>query len=333
MRNAILVVLILGAGLHAQPAAPLTFDVATIKSSEPPEPGKPMFFGTRGGPGSADPGQINATRTTLKQLLMSAYGMKPYQITGPPWLDSEPYDIIAKVPAGATKDQVKVMWQNLLADRFGVTLHHLSKVFQVEEMQIAKGGPKLKETTLDPNTPEAQPPAEPPVGAIVTGPGRAGGPGGPPPAGLQPFSPPKIGKDGVPELSAPGLIMMMRASAAGPSVHMVGKAQTTTQLADAVGNQLDQPVVDKTGLAGKYDFVLEFAPDPSRFRAPPGIVPFPGKGPGPEPGPGGDANTTDAPSLTIVGALQQQLGLRLVSTKAPLDTIVIDHAEKVPTEN
>ncbi len=73
-------------------------------------------------------------------LLMTAYDVKPYQITGPPWLDSERYDIIAKVPAGATKDQVKVMWQNLLADRFGLTLHHQSKVFQVEEMQIAKGG-------------------------------------------------------------------------------------------------------------------------------------------------------------------------------------------------
>jgi uncharacterized protein (TIGR03435 family) len=44
-------------------------------------------------------------------------------------------------------------------------------------------------------------------------------------------------------------------------------------------------------------------------------------------------NPTDPSGLTIIGALQQQLGLRLVSTKAPLDTLVIDHAEKVPTEN
>jgi len=331
MRNAFLLVLILAGSVHAQPSAPLTFEVATIKPTPPPEPGKPVFLGTRGGPGSADPGQITATRTTLKQLLMTAYDVKPYQITGPPWIDTDPYDIIAKVPAGATKDQVKVMWQNLLADRFGVTLHHQSKVFQVEEIQIAKAG-KLKETTLDPSTLEVQAPAEPPVGAIVTGPGRSGGPGGPPPPGLPGFSPPKLDKNGVPELTAPGLVMMMTMGPTGPTAHMVGRAQTIVQLAGMVGNQLDKPVIDKTGLTGKYDFVLEFAPDQSRFRAPPGIVPSLGPVPG-GPAPGDAANPTDPSGLTIVGALQQQLGLRLVSTKAPLDTLVIDHAEKVPTEN
>ncbi len=321
MRNTISLVLILAASAYAQ-----TFEVATVKPTVPPEPGKPMFFGSRGGPGSADPGQITANGSTLKMLLMTAYDVKPYQITAPPWLDTERYDIIAKVPVGATKDQVRVMWQNLLADRFGLTLHHQSKIFQVEEMQIAKAG-KLKETTLDPNTPESQPPAAPPAGAIVTGPGRGAAPGTPPPQGLQPFSPPKMDKNGVPELSAPGLIMMMTVGQAGPIAHMVGKAQTIAQLAGMVGNELDRPVVDKTGLTGKYDFVLEFAPDPTRFRLPPGAAPPPG------PGPGADPAATDPTGLTIVGALQQQLGLRLVSTKAPLDTLIIDHAEKVPTDN
>jgi len=299
MRNASLAVLILAASAYAQ-----TFEVATVKPAETPTTGERMMIGIRGGPGSADPGQISAN-ATLSMLLMNAYDVKPYQIIGPPWLNMERYQIIAKVPAGATKDQVKVMWQNLLADRFGLTLHHQSKISQVEEMQIAKGGAKLLETTLketavDPNTPQ----------------------------GLPPFSPPKTDKNGVPELSAPGLIMMMRIGPTGPSAHMVGKAQTTEQLAGMVGNELDRPVIDKTGLTGKYDFALEFAPDPSRFRLPPGA------GPGPVgPIPGGDANPTDPSGLTIIGALQQQLGLRLVSTKAPLDTLVIDHAEKVPTEN
>jgi uncharacterized protein (TIGR03435 family) len=299
MRNATLAALILAAGVHAQ-----TFDVATVKPSAPPEPGKPMMIGIRGGPGSADPGQISAN-VTLSMLLMNAYDVKAYQLSGPPWLNMERYDVIAKVPAGATKEQVRVMWQNLLADRFGLTLHHQSKVFQVEEMQIAKAG-KLKETTLESNAPEAQPPA----------------------AGL-PFTPPKMDKNGVPELSAPGLIMMMTVGPAGPTAHMVGKAQTTAQLAGMVGNELDRPVIDKTGLTGKYDFVLEFAPDPSRFR----MLPGPGGPPPGAPGPGDTANAPDPAGLTIVGALQQQLGLRLVSTKAPLDILIIDHAEKVPTEN
>jgi len=294
MRNAFLSVLILAASIPAQ-----TFEVATVKPAEPPEPGKRMMMGISGGPGSRDPGQISAN-VTLSMLLINAYDVKPYQITGPPWRNVERYEIIAKVPTGATKDQVRVMWQKLLADRFGLTLHHQSKVFQVEEMQIAKAG-KLKETTLAPDTPEAQPPAGP-------------------------FVPPKMDKNGEPELTVPGLFMRMTVGPTGPSAHMVGKAQTTAQLAGAVANELDRPVVDKTGLTGKYDFVLDFVPDPSRIRLPPGA--------GPPPGLGGDAtNATDPSGLTIIGALQQQLGLHLVSTKAPLDTIVIDHAEKVPSEN
>ncbi len=74
--------------------------------------------------------------------------------------------------------------------------------------------------------------------------------------------------------------MMMRMGPTGPSAHMVGKAQTTAQLAGMVGNELDRPVVDKTGLTGKYDFVLEFAPDPSRFRMPPGVASGPARSPG-----------------------------------------------------
>jgi len=296
MRNAILAVLILAASLCAQ-----TFEVATVKPADPPEPGKRMLIGLSGGPGSADPGQIHGS-VTLSMLLMTAYDVKSYQITGPSWLNMERYEVIAKVPAGATKDQVRVMWQNLLADRFGLTLHHQSKVFQVEQMEIAKAG-RLKETTLEPNTPEAQPPAGP-------------------------FVPPKIDKNGVPELAAPGLVMMMTVGPTGPSAHMIGKAQTTAQLAAAVANELDRPVVDKTGLTGKYDFALDFTPDRLRMALPPG-GPMPG---GPEPG-ASAANPADPSGLTIVGALQQQLGLRLVATKGPLDILVIDHADKVPTAN
>src|ERR1700735_4926541 len=110
MRKAILAVLILAASVYAQ-----TFDVATVKPAASPEPGKPMRIGFSGGPGSRDPGQISGT-VTLSMLVMNAYDVKAYQITGPPWLNMERYEIIAKVPVGATKDQVRVMWQNLLAD-------------------------------------------------------------------------------------------------------------------------------------------------------------------------------------------------------------------------
>jgi uncharacterized protein (TIGR03435 family) len=84
----------------------------------------------------------------LKWLLMTAYNVRSYQISGPAWLDSEGYMIVAKVPGGATKEQVRLMWQNLLKDRFGVVVHHESRVFQGEELTLPKGPFKLKETAM-----------------------------------------------------------------------------------------------------------------------------------------------------------------------------------------
>ncbi len=251
------------------------------------------MFGRRGGPGTDDPARITWSGATLKTLLAAAYDVKPYQVNGPDWLDSERYDIVAKVAPGATKEQVNVMWQNLLADRFGVTLHRVSKVFQVEEMVAAKGGVKLKETTLDSNAANSsQPEPAPPIG--------------PPPGGL-PFGPPKLDKNGVPQLDRPGIIMMMNMGANGPAVRMAGKAQTLVQIATVLGNQLNRPVVDKTGLTAKYDFTLEFAPEFGGLFPPPGAVGF-----GPGPAPGGDTsaapNASEPGGSNLIAALQQQLG-------------------------
>ena len=254
---------------------------------------------------------------TLKILLTEAYDVKPYQVTGPGWLDSERYDVIAKVPPGSSKEQVNAMWRNLLAERFGLMLHHESKEFQTDEMAPAKGGLKLKESTLDPNAAEAPEPEGPPPGAMVA---TAGGPfpGGPPPPGA-----PNFDKNGVPRLNRPGLVMMMTIGPNGPMARMVARAQTMAQLASMLGNRLNHPVVDKTGATGKYDFTLEYSPDP-------GNLPLP---PGPPPGSGDTVNAPEPSGLTLVGALQQQLGVRLVATKAKLDILVIDHAEKTPTAN
>lgn len=131
-----------------------TFEVASVKPSAPVPPSGGVYFGPpRGGPGTPDPDQITWTYATLRSLLMTAYDAKTYQVTGPALLDNEldteRYDIAVKVPARTTIAQVNVMWQNLLAERFGVKLHHEPKEFQVEELVIAKGGPKLKETEED----------------------------------------------------------------------------------------------------------------------------------------------------------------------------------------
>jgi uncharacterized protein (TIGR03435 family) len=318
-----------GQSSNGQSTNTLTFEVATVKKAEPPQPngrGMVVAFGKRGGPGTSDPGQITWSNATAKSILTTAWGVKPYQVTGPDWLDSERFDIVAKVPPGTTKEQVNVMWQNLLAERFGLVLHHSSKVFQVEEMVVAKGGLKMKETVLDPNNPPEPEPAGPPFGAAISG-GKMPAPGAPPP-GM-----PQLDKNGVPQLNRPGLVMMMTMGPNGPNARMVGKAQSIADLATMVGNQLNHPVVDKTGLTGKYDFVLEFAPDPNNSPLKGGPLP-PGPGPGPGPGDaGGVANASEPGGLNLVGALQQQLGLRLVSNKEPLDVLVIDQINRTPTDN
>jgi uncharacterized protein (TIGR03435 family) len=288
-----------------QAAENLTFEVASVKPAPPPNPGGPMFVGSRGGPGTPDPGQITWTNATLKNLLMIAYDVKLYQINGPSWLDTERYNIVAKVPEGATKEQVNVMWQNLLKERFGMVLHHESKEFQVSELVVAKSGSKLKETTLDPNAPPLAPP--------------------PPPSG--PPGPPKMDKNGFPEMNGPGLMMMIQPGAAGgPVGHMVARAQPVSGLAGVLGNQLNRPVLDKTGLTGKYDFNLEYTPDLSRMPAlpPPGLA---------GPAPGAPSTEASEPGSNLIAAIEQQLGLRLVSSKAKLDVVVVDKAEKTPTDN
>ena len=298
----------LGSFAYAQKPEKLSFDVASIKPAAPPEGGRILITPRRGGPGTADPGRITWNNVSLFDLILNAYDVKRYQLSGPDWISAERYDVAVTVREGATNDQVRVMWQNLLADRWGVVVHRDSKVFQLDELVVGKGGAKLKETDLDPSATPA--------------------PGEPLP--LPPPGPPKLDKSGVPQLASPALVMMMMMGPNGPSARMVGKAQTMEQLANGVANQLNHPVVDKTGLTGKYDFTLEFAPDPSIFKGIAGMMmPPPGAPP-----PGAEAHAPDDPSgLNLAGALQQQLGLRLQSAKGPLDVIVVDKANKTPTEN
>jgi uncharacterized protein (TIGR03435 family) len=107
-------------------------------------------------------------------------------------------------------------------------------------------------------------------------------------------------------------------------------------LAEMLSGQLDLPVVDTTGLTGKYDFTLYFAPEGGVGMRLPGGVPPPHDAPPPgEGGPGMPAaSTPDAQSNpNLFTALQEQLGLKLEQRKGPVDLLVIDHLEKTPVEN
>ncbi len=278
------------------------FDVATIKPAQQSLDGR-VRIGISGGPGTTDPGRITCSGVPLQMLITNAFDVKSYQVSGPEWLMSERFDVTAKVPAGATKEQARIMMQNLLADRFKMTFHREQKEMASYILTVGSKGSKLK--PADP-----APPAD----------------AGPPPAGLAPA--PKMGKDGFPEL--PGI-----GRGGGPMMIMMpGKAKMTctscpvSRLAETLGNQLGKPVVDMTGLSGNYAFTLVFEPDLSNMRIVGGPMMPP---PGAAAGAGSESSLDTAPPL--LSAVQDQLGLKLEAKKAPVDLIVIDRIEKAPTDN
>src|SRR5450759_2140572 len=288
----------------------------------------------RGGPGSADPGQITYSNVSLKNVLMNAYAVKGYQINGPKWLDSERFDIVAKIPKGATKEEFKLMLQNLLAERFKLTLHHETKELPMYALVVGKGGSKLKESVDDDATASGAAPQGGAPGSVV--PSASAPPPPPPPPGSDGAGAftgrMRVGADGMPQLPAGmgknGMMMMMT----NGRMRLVANRQPITALTVMLSNQLGRPVVDATELKAKYDFNLDFAPD--GMNGPMGMMPPPP--PQPDGAAGGGAPMASAPDPggpAIFTALQEQLGLKLEQRKGPVDLLVIDRLEKVPTEN
>src|ERR1051326_202466 len=225
-----------------QAAENITFEVASVKPAPPPDPTGRVFFGPpRGGPGTSDPGQITWTNAALRNIVMTAYAVQTFQFLPPDWLQTERYDIIAKVPAGATKAQVNVMWQNLLKERFGMVLHHEMKELPVETMTVAKGGLKMKETDLDPK-------AE----SFTPGPGHM-----------------KMDKNGMPEMNGSGAIVTISLNNSNPTARMAAKGLPSSEIANRLAGLLRRPVIDKTGLNEKNDFLVDFTPDLGGAPLPP----------------------------------------------------------------
>src|SRR5260370_41816333 len=96
-----------------------TFEAASIKPAAP-QTGMGMRVMMRGGPGSPDPGQITYSNVSLKNVVMTAYGVKGYQISGPKWLDSERCDNAAKIAIEATKERIQMMLRKLPPEQFEV---------------------------------------------------------------------------------------------------------------------------------------------------------------------------------------------------------------------
>jgi uncharacterized protein (TIGR03435 family) len=259
--------LLFGSVLAAQ-----SFDVATVK---PVTLGSGRFvISTRGGPGSSDPSHFYAENSTLLSLIMMAYGVPSFRLEGPSWLGTERFNITANVPAGITREQFLIRLQKLLAERLGLAVHEEERPAPAFALVIDKGGLRMKESA---------------VVALAEG-GVAQSPG--------------VDKDGI--AIAPAGVKGLWMNFGGGRFVIQGHQERAVDLAEALTDQLDQPVTDATGLQGRYDFRLEFAP----------------------------VNVQQADdSVPSIFSAVRQLGLRLEPRKVPAKMIVVDHVEKTPIAN
>jgi uncharacterized protein (TIGR03435 family) len=310
---AILAVILVSSTLRAQDAK-LRFEVASVRPSGPVPPGTPQFPGGRiiGGPGTNDPERVSYERVPFQQLIMAAYGIQRDQIKGPDWATTDDireaarFDISAKVPPGTTKEQAETMLQNLLADRFQLALHHEIVQFPGYALVVAKGGSKLKETR----------------GTINESERTSAGAGGR--VNLE------TEKDGFPQLFPR---MNMGGTFKDGVVRIRFRDYPLFDLSQQVSSALAAHVTDRTGLGGKYDFTLEFTlPENGFMVAMRATLPLSPGQTAPLNKDGPDPGQQDAVPI-ISSAIEKQLGLKLEATKIPVDTLVIDHVEKTPTEN
>jgi uncharacterized protein (TIGR03435 family) len=266
----------------------------------------------------------------LKTLLTYAYGVKPYQITGPDWMSNERFDIVAKMPEGSRKEDAAKMLQTLLEERFKLTTHRTSAEHPVLALVVGKGGPKLKASAETPVAIDENAPLKP--GEL-----KLDGPDGPVRAKVDVTT-----GSSVVDMGLQGK-MSYRLNPATQSFHidfsmttMTGFADMITQLFTQLGGTGGRQVVDMTGIKGNYDASVELSLAELIAMARASGADIPAGVPG---GPGGRGGNAPAVASDPSGGgssltdAVQSMGLKLESRKATVDQFIVDHMEKTPSEN
>jgi uncharacterized protein (TIGR03435 family) len=300
------------------PTAPKEFEVATIKPSAPLDmaklaaeiqAGKMPHIGA-----FVDTSHAKYIYLSLKDLLAVAYKLKDYQISGPDWLTTEHFDVNARLPEGATKDDVPAMLCTLLEQRFQIAAHKTTDEHKVLALIVGKNGSKLKPTPPDPApaaSDETQHKSD--NGSVRI----------------------KKNSDGsiTMDMGDKGVITQ-RVDMQEQSLHldsskvtMDGFAAMLTKVLQIGGGQGRQ-VVDQTELKGNYQVSIDLSLADLMAQAKSmGIALPPG------------ANAADSPlpvapsGGTSIYASVEKLGLKLEERKLPVEQLVVDRIEKTPTEN
>jgi uncharacterized protein (TIGR03435 family) len=284
-----------GLALRAQLPAAVTpkFEVASVK------PCKDGGSGGRNGGRDQPPARLHVNCETVKDLIRDAYDLlanghlprgtisrnsRTVPIEGGPgWINSERYYIDAKAEGPQTQEMMRgPMMRTLLEDRFKLKIVRETRQGPVYELKVAQGGLKLEPVERGSCTP------------------------------VEEFDFRKLAPGQKPPLICDGAMVQT-----GKLVFLAMSIADFCQ--NLTWNALDRPVIDKTGITGKFNFRIEFAPDEAtpNFRSTAG-----------DPA----AAPSDPAGPSIFTALQQQLGLKLERATGPVEFLVIDHVER-PSEN
>jgi len=237
--------------------------------------------------------QLRISRWPLREYLAMAYRVRPQQISGPDSLATL-YDISATIPTGVSQDKVPEMLQALFADRFQMKSHLEKRDAPVYALEVGKDGLKVKEVALDP------------AAAAAPGATNVQGVGGGNTVSLD-------GGDGSSFTLSNNRVEVRR--------------MTMERFAGLATRFLDRPVVDFTGLSGRYDLTLDVAPEDytamlvraavgQGIQLPPQAL-----------------QAMNFGSLNPLKAGMERAGFRLDARNAPLDFLVVDSIAKTPTEN
>jgi uncharacterized protein (TIGR03435 family) len=278
----------------------MVFDTASVHGSTAAE--SPPEFGANFPLGPGDVYIPNGGHFRAANLPLVVYLKFAYKITDnqeqfllpqlPNWVTTTSFDIQGMAQGNPTKDQMRLMMQSLLADHFRLAIHYETRqvpVFELLVNQPGTLGPLLQRHPDDspcPTTFRSPSPTDPPQTVDSRFPVTCGGL-----LGMNP--------------SAPG---RFRAGARNVPMELIASSMTGGV------SGLDRPVLDRTGLTGKFDFAIEFSPQPDVPSAP------------------GANFRPDPTGPTFIEALKEQLGLKLEPLTGPFDVLVIDNVEE-PSAN
>lgn len=294
--------LISGFTMHVGGQTQLQFDAATIK---PDQLGRPGAWGMKGGPGTSDSGRVTWQEVSLRDLMAKAFDIDPRNVSGPSWISgnggAQLYALTATIPTTTSKHDFELMFQRFLTEQFRMKFHHEPKLFPAYDLVVAAGGAKLKASD------------DQDISDVPNGPMYA--------------SDVRYDADGF-LILPPG---HRTAAVVQNGLHQTYQQFTMSEFAETLEGWVTPHsdrthyVNEKTGLTARYDFRLKFEQNSDAIRFGPEVqAALPAQ----------DALGPGSGLPNIFKALEQQLGLKLVKAKdIPLDTIVIDQAERIPAGN